>query len=77
MEIRSMCGPEFALVGAYMRAPMRMAWECPPSRGCMMDTREKKSPLTILRPEGRGPITALVTVGRTCIRLIESKSVKL
>ncbi|PKI49281.1 hypothetical protein CRG98_030324 [Punica granatum] len=34
----------------------RATWDCPPSRGCVMDTREKESPLIILRPEGRGPI---------------------
>ncbi|PKI49540.1 hypothetical protein CRG98_030077 [Punica granatum] len=31
------------------------AWECPPSQGCVTDTRENESPRTILRPEGRGP----------------------
>ncbi|PKI49448.1 hypothetical protein CRG98_030180 [Punica granatum] len=33
--------------------PNSAAWECPPSRGCVMDTREKESPPTILRPASR------------------------
>ncbi|PKI57279.1 hypothetical protein CRG98_022318 [Punica granatum] len=33
------------------------AWECSPSRGCVTDTCEKESPLIILRPEGRRPIS--------------------
>ncbi|PKI45017.1 hypothetical protein CRG98_034589 [Punica granatum] len=34
-----------------------VAWECPPSRRCVTDTREKESPFIILRPEGRGQIS--------------------
>ncbi|PKI58409.1 hypothetical protein CRG98_021167 [Punica granatum] len=43
-------GPAYALLD-------RAAWECPPSRGCVTNTREKESPLIILRPEGRGSIS--------------------
>ncbi|PKI77641.1 hypothetical protein CRG98_001979 [Punica granatum] len=43
-------GPECALLD-------RVACEYPPSRGCMTDTSEKESSLTILQPEGRGPVT--------------------
>ncbi|PKI71117.1 hypothetical protein CRG98_008485 [Punica granatum] len=35
------------------------AWECPPSQGYVTDTREKESPLTILLPKGRGPVSYL------------------
>ncbi|PKI55780.1 hypothetical protein CRG98_023825 [Punica granatum] len=37
------------------RSLRNAAWEYPPSRGRATDAREKESPLTILRPEGRGP----------------------
>ncbi|PKI52747.1 hypothetical protein CRG98_026868 [Punica granatum] len=33
------------------------AWECPPSVGRVTDTREKESPLIILRLESRGRIS--------------------
>ncbi|PKI56178.1 hypothetical protein CRG98_023446 [Punica granatum] len=39
-----------------MRATDRTAWECPPSRGRVTDTREKESPPTILRPEDQGSL---------------------
>ncbi|PKI67033.1 hypothetical protein CRG98_012571 [Punica granatum] len=48
---RSQCGPEYALV----EARMHMAWDCPPSRGCVTDTHEKESPLLVydLKVEGQ------------------------
>ncbi|PKI44999.1 hypothetical protein CRG98_034606 [Punica granatum] len=53
-------GPECKLSsGPACELLDRAAWECPPFRGCVMDTREKESPLIILRPESRGPISYL------------------
>ncbi|PKI41998.1 hypothetical protein CRG98_037616 [Punica granatum] len=32
----------------------RAAWECPPSQGCVTDTREKESPLPVYDPKVEG-----------------------
>ncbi|PKI78365.1 hypothetical protein CRG98_001233 [Punica granatum] len=48
-NVDSRRGPAWALLD-------RAVWECPPFRGCVTDTREKESPIIILRPEDRGPI---------------------
>ncbi|PKI77649.1 hypothetical protein CRG98_001987 [Punica granatum] len=54
--VAKLYGPECALSSGPACALLdRAAWEYPSSRGCMTDTSEKESPLTILRPEGRGP----------------------
>ncbi|PKI47796.1 hypothetical protein CRG98_031812 [Punica granatum] len=37
--------------GTHAQSLRDAAWECPPSRGRATDTREKESPLAILRPE--------------------------
>ncbi|PKI50884.1 hypothetical protein CRG98_028712 [Punica granatum] len=51
-------GPECGLSSGLACARLaRAAWECLPSGGCVTDTREKESPLTILRPEDRGRIS--------------------
>ncbi|PKI73798.1 hypothetical protein CRG98_005782 [Punica granatum] len=55
--VAKLCAPELRLVRARMRAPKcNAAWDCPPSRGCATDAREKESPLPVYDPkvEGRG-----------------------
>ncbi|PKI56240.1 hypothetical protein CRG98_023371 [Punica granatum] len=36
--------------GTHARSLRSAAWECPPSRGCATDTREKESPFTVYDP---------------------------
>ncbi|PKI72119.1 hypothetical protein CRG98_007506 [Punica granatum] len=51
----TLVGPKCGLSSGLACALLdRTAWESPTSRGCVTNTREKKSPLTILRLEGRG-----------------------
>ncbi|PKI69329.1 hypothetical protein CRG98_010263 [Punica granatum] len=47
--------PMWTLVGARMRAFGSRGLGVSTFPGCVMDTRENESPLTILRPEGRWP----------------------
>ncbi|PKI32769.1 hypothetical protein CRG98_046843 [Punica granatum] len=49
-----LCTPEFRLVGAYMRAPMQLGWECPPFRGRATDACEKELPLPVYNPKVEG-----------------------
>ncbi|PKI74230.1 hypothetical protein CRG98_005351 [Punica granatum] len=56
--VAKLYGPECGLSSGPACALLdRLAWECPPSWGCVTDSREKESPLIILRSEGRGPIS--------------------
>ncbi|PKI69146.1 hypothetical protein CRG98_010461 [Punica granatum] len=53
-------GPECGLSSGPACALLDHAvWECPPSRGRVMDMGEKESPLIILRPEDRWPTSYL------------------
>ncbi|PKI56845.1 hypothetical protein CRG98_022803 [Punica granatum] len=53
--VTKLCRPEFRLVGARMRVLSHGFGVSTFPWGCVTDTREKESPLAILRSEGRGP----------------------
>ncbi|PKI60845.1 hypothetical protein CRG98_018776 [Punica granatum] len=55
--VAKLFGPKCGLsLGPACALLDRAAWGCPPSLGRVTDTREKESPLIILRPEIRGRI---------------------
>ncbi|PKI73586.1 hypothetical protein CRG98_006034 [Punica granatum] len=53
--IAKLCGPEFRLVMARMRALSHCLGVSTFPWGCMTDMRERESPLAILRSEDQGP----------------------